>query len=91
MSYCNVSTFFNIKTDTVVMLITKKFTAVQVFDVQGFYCVLDEPSISDEVVVWEMQLTVSFSNKLLEANEEGKQFIDTTLAKRTAMKTKDIR
>ena len=42
------------------MLITKKFTVFEVLDAYRSYCVLDEKSISEKVVVWEVQNTVSF-------------------------------
>ena len=59
LSCCTVGIFFNVEADTIVMLVTKKFTKVQVFDMHGFYLVVLQTSISKEVVAWEVKFTTS--------------------------------
>ena len=59
LSCCTVGIFFNVDTDTVVMLVAKKFTKVQVFDKHGFYVVVLQTSISKEEIAWEIKFTIS--------------------------------
>ena len=62
LSCRTVRIFFNINTDTVVMLVTEKFTLVQVLNMLGFYLVVLQTFISKEVVAWEVQFTISSWN-----------------------------
>ena len=59
LSCCTVRIFFNVDTDTVVILVAKKFTKVQVFDKHGFYLVVLQTSISEEVKAWEVKFAIS--------------------------------
>ena len=55
---------FNVKTDTVVILITKALTVVQVLHLYGSNLVVRETSFSEEIVSREVQFAISIWNKL---------------------------
>ena len=59
LSCCTVRIFFNVEADTVVMLVAKKFTKFQVHDMHGFYLVVLQTSMSEEVIAWEVKFTIS--------------------------------
>ena len=56
---CSIFVIFNIQTDTVVIQVAKIFTVIQAPHEKWFYRVVDQTSLSKEVVGWKVQFTIS--------------------------------